>query len=47
MQRALADLEKAGGKAPDKDAPPVAKPLPAPKEIITAESMTRGDISNE
>ena len=47
MQRALAEAEKNSGKQPDKNAPPVAKPLPAAKETITAESMTRTDFNDE
>ena len=47
MQRALAESETKGGKPPDKNAPPVPKPLPPAKEIITAEFMAREDFSNE
>jgi hypothetical protein len=47
MQRALAESETKGGKPPDKNAPPVPKPLPPAKEIITADFMAREDFSNE
>ena len=47
MQRSLAESETKGGKPPDKNAPPVPKPLPPAKEIITADFMAREDFSNE
>jgi hypothetical protein len=36
-----------GGKPPDKNAPPVPKPLPPAKEIITADALARHDYSDD